>query len=90
MTPPTQAQSAGTHSVQLAALVSIPKANEAWQTLVARVPDILANKKPIVVPGIVHGRTFYRLRLGGFASGSDADKFCARLKTRHVKCYVPK
>lgn len=89
MTAPRQAASAGPYAVQLAALTSMPKANEAWQTLVARVPTILANRRPIVVPAQVKGQTYYRLRLGGFASAAAANDFCARLKSRHVSCYVP-
>ena len=87
--PPKQAASAGPHDIQLGALVSMAKANEAWQILLARVPDLLAGRTPVVVPGTVNGRTFYRLRLGGFASAASAAAFCDRLKTRHVACYVP-
>ncbi|HQT59587.1 SPOR domain-containing protein [Acidiphilium sp.] len=87
--PPKQAASAGPHDIQLGALVSMAKANEAWQILLARVPDLLAGRSPVVVPGTVNGQTFYRLRLGGFASAADAAAFCDRLKARHVACYVP-
>ncbi|MHB1303653.1 MAG: SPOR domain-containing protein [Acidiphilium sp.] len=87
---PQQATSAGPHAVQLAALISMRKADAAWQTLVARVPDILGGKQPVVVPGKVRGTTFYRLRLGGFASANAAAGFCARLKSRGVTCYIPK
>lgn len=89
ITTPRQATSSGAFAIQLAALTSMPKANEAWQTLLARVPDLLAGRKPVVVPGQVKGRTYYRLRLGGFTSAAAADDFCARLKSRHVSCYVP-
>lgn len=87
---PVAAVGSGTFSVQLAALNSMPKADQAWQTLVARVPDILSAEKPVVVPGLVHGRTFYRLRLDGFATNAAAAGFCARLKARGVTCYIPK
>ena len=87
--PPKQAASAGPHDIQLGALVSMAKADEAWQILLARVPDLLAGRTPVVVPGTVNGQTFYRLRLGGFASAAAAAAFCDRLKTRHVACYVP-
>lgn len=90
MTAPTQVTTSGAYAVQLAALNSMPKADQAWQTLVARVPDILSTEKPVVVPGVVHGRTFYRLRLDGFATAAAATSFCARLKSRGVTCYIPK
>ncbi|MCF3947079.1 SPOR domain-containing protein [Acidiphilium iwatense] len=90
MYAPTQAASTGPYAVQLAALTSMAKANQAWQTLVARVPDILDSEKPLVVPGVIRGETFYRLRLAGFASASAAATFCARLKSRGVTCYIPK
>ncbi|HEX7389027.1 MAG TPA: SPOR domain-containing protein [Acidiphilium sp.] len=87
---PTQVAGTGPYAVQLAALTSMAKANEAWQTLVARVPGILGKEKPVVVPGVVRGQTFYRLRLGGFASAGAATAFCDRLKSRGVTCYIPK
>lgn len=87
---PTQVAGTGPYAVQLAALTSMAKANEAWQTLVARVPGILGKEKPVVVPGVVRGQTFYRLRLGGFSSAGAATAFCDRLKSRGVTCYIPK
>lgn len=87
---PIQTSGSGPYAVQLAALTSMAKASQAWQTLVARVPDILGGEKPVVVPGKVRGETFYRLRLAGFASASAAATFCARLKSRGVTCYMPK
>lgn len=90
VTPPAMAEHAGPFAVQLAALTSRPKADAAWQTLLARVPDLLAGRKPVVVPGNVKGRTYYRLRLGGFQTAAAAADFCARLKVRHVSCYIPK
>jgi cell division septation protein DedD len=89
-TTPSAAPTSGPYAVQLAALTSMAKADEAWQVLVARVPDILGSQKPVVVPGVVHGTTFYRLRLDGFASAQAAGDFCARLKSRGVTCYLPK
>ncbi|MCW8306106.1 SPOR domain-containing protein [Acidiphilium sp. PA] len=90
ITPPTQATGSGPYAVQLGALDSMAKANQAWQTLVARVPDILGSQKPVVVPGTVHGKVFYRLRLVGFANAAAAGNFCDRLKSRGVTCYIPK
>jgi cell division protein FtsN len=90
MTAPTQTTHSGPYAVQLGALNTMAKADQAWQTLVARVPDILGIQKPVVVAGVVRGETFYRLRLDGFASAKDADSFCTRLQSRGVKCYIPK
>lgn len=89
-TAPAQTTGSGAYAVQLAALTSMAKADQAWQVLVARVPDILGNQKPVVVPGLVHGNTFYRLRLEGFPTAKAAGTFCARLKSRGVTCYLPK
>jgi hypothetical protein len=90
ITPPTQATSSGPYAVQLGALTTMAKADQAWQTLVARVPDILGDQKPVVVAGVVRGTTFYRLRLDGFATAAAATGFCDRLKSRGVTCYIPK
>lgn len=90
MHSPTPATTAGPYAVQLAALNSEQKADQAWQTLVARIPDILSARKPVVVPGVIHGATFYRLRLGGFPTSIAAADFCSRLKSRGITCYIPK
>lgn len=88
--PASSPQSAGSISIQLAALTSKPKADAAWRALLARAPTLLSGRTPDIVTGTVDGRTYYRLRLGGFTTAAAAADFCAKLRTRHVSCYIPK
>ena len=52
---------------------------------------VLAGKEPVVVRADLGTKgIFYRVRLVGFDSQSDAGSECARLKSKGVKCFVSK
>lgn len=87
---PGMASSAGAHTVQFAALTSKKGAMTAWQHLTARVPGLFQGKTPVIVPGSVKGKTYYRLRIGGFATAGAAQDFCAKAKAKGISCYVPR
>lgn len=74
--------------VQLAALNSQPAANQAWQTLTARMPDLLANRSPVIQRATVNGHVFWRLRIAGFASDQAAKQFCATVRTEGAACEI--
>jgi cell division septation protein DedD len=51
----------------------------------------LASKEPVVVRADLGAKgVFYRVRLVGFDSQSEASSECSRLKSRGVKCYISK
>ena len=51
----------------------------------------LASKDPVVVRADLGTKgVFYRIRLVGFDSQSDANSECAKLKSKGVKCYISK
>ena len=74
--------------VQLAALVSEELAKAEWQRLEHKMPSLLAGHRPEVTRFERDGRTFWRLRTGGFASAADAGDFCEKMKAQKLACAV--
>jgi cell division septation protein DedD len=61
-----------------------------WNKLKSR-HDILADLKPMVQRADLGSKgVYYRLRLGGFDSSTDARSLCSKLKSRGIACFVSK
>lgn len=77
-------------AVQLVSASTEDAAWASWEKMKAR-NKALAAKKPVVVRADLGAKgVFYRVRLVGFDSQSDASSECSRLKSRGVKCYISK
>ena len=77
---------AGTKLVQLGAFESPGQAMAEWQRLTARFSELLATRDPVVQQAQSGGRTFYRLRTGGFADLADARRLCSALVAADAPC----
>lgn len=82
-TPPTP----GT-SVQIAAVDSEPAAQTEWQRLQKRLPDLLADRRPLLQKAERDGRTIWRVRVPGFADVADATAFCTKVRARGANCAI--
>ncbi len=77
-------------SVQLASATTEASAWSTWKTMQAR-NKALASQSPVVVRADLGAKgVFYRVRLVGFDSQSDAGNACAKLKSKGVKCFISK
>ncbi len=90
-TPAEPAQAArvgsGGAMVQLAALSSEQAAKTAWQNLNRRIPGLLDGHQPVFVKVSHGGKTFWRLRTGGFRDEAQARAFCRTVKAKGLGCF---
>lgn len=77
-------------SVQVASATTEDAAWSSWKKMQGRY-KVLNGKEPVVVRADLGAKgVFYRVRLVGFDSQSEAGSECAMLKSRGVKCFVSK
>ena len=74
--------------VQLAATQDEPSAASTWASLQKKYPDLLGDKKPVIIPAVVNGQSVWRLRVSGFPSTDAAKSFCAQLTAKGAQCAV--
>ncbi|OYV33790.1 MAG: hypothetical protein B7Z81_10905 [Acidocella sp. 20-61-6] len=82
---PPAGQTAGS-AVQFAALNSPIEAERAWRHLQDSAPALFKGRMPEIEPAQVKGRTFYRLRLGGFPGKAAAARFCGEVLASGSAC----
>jgi Flp pilus assembly protein TadD len=79
---------AGGLMVELSSEVSSAAAEAAWTRLRQQMPDLLADRQPILLRSENAGLVVWRLRTAGFTGAQDAEGFCRAAKARGVGCVV--
>jgi len=74
--------------VQLSSSTSSDAAAAEWLRLQKHLPDLLADRRPIVVRSETAGRVLWGVRTAGFAGLAEATAFCGAVKERGTSCYV--
>ena len=74
--------------VQLGALSSEASALAEWQKLSKGAPDVFASHQPAVQKTERDGKTFWRLRTGGFTDMADATTFCTKVRAKGGACTI--
>lgn len=84
---PAAAAPAGGATVQLASMASQELAQREWERLQRLLPDLLANREPIIRVSTSNDRTYYRISV---AAGDrvEAAALCAEIKNRSLDCLV--
>ncbi len=72
--------------VQLASLNSQTAAEAQWSKLASDNPALFGSRQPDIQTAVVNGKTYYRLRTGGFASKADAARFCGEVSAAGSTC----
>lgn len=76
----------GSAMVQIGAFDSDALAKGEWSRVSGKFGALFAGKSRVVQEAQSGGRTFWRLRAGGFASKDEARRFCAALIAEGVDC----
>jgi hypothetical protein len=74
--------------VQLAALPTEQAAMTEWDRLSKKLPDMLASRRPAVSRVEHDGKTYYRLRTGGFTDVAQATSFCQHVREKGLGCSI--
>ncbi len=87
---PAPAQPVGgrPYQVQVAALGSEAEAQRMWESVSTRYAGIIEGRESLIVRFDRGDRVFFRLRLAGFASSSEATLFCTRLRAASQPCFT--
>jgi len=76
----------GSAMVQIGAFDSDALAKGEWQRVSGKFGNLFSGKSRVVQEAQSGGRTFWRLRAGGFESKDEARRFCAALIAGGVDC----
>lgn len=74
--------------IQLGSLDREANAHALWERLAARLPGLLRERTPAISETDLQGRSFWRLRTGGFASRREAGTFCQRVRAQGQDCWA--
>lgn len=83
---PVKVASSGGPVVQIGAFDSNAVAESEWNRLSGKFGSLFSGKGQLIQQHKSNGRTFWRLRVAGFDSGSDAQSFCAAMKAGGTDC----
>lgn len=83
----TTAQLAGKHTIQLAAMGSLPKVQAFWQKLQATQSQLVKHYSARYEQDTSANNTIYRLKLGEFDSQQQAIKVCDGLLAQGIPCF---
>ncbi|RJE79514.1 SPOR domain-containing protein [Paracoccus sp. JM45] len=84
--PAVVASSANGPVVQVGAFDSSAIAQNQWARLSGKNSSLFSGKSPVIQQHDSNGRSFWRLRVAGFGSLSEARQFCSALKTSGTDC----
>lgn len=74
--------------VQLAALPSEDAARSEWERLEHKMPDLLGKRQPALSKFDRDGKTYWRLRTGGFSDVAQATAFCEQVRAKGNGCSI--
>ncbi|HKM62078.1 MAG TPA: SPOR domain-containing protein [Acidisphaera sp.] len=86
--PPHAAAQPGATEVQLAAVASEDDAQKEWARLSHKAPELLGDRRPLVTRFERDGKTFFRVRTGGFADVAEATRFCEQARAKGLACSI--
>ena len=76
----------GTRLAQIGAFETPDLARAEWDRVAERFGSLMDGKRRVIQEAASGGRTFYRLRVEGFADVDEARRFCAALVAEQTNC----
>lgn len=76
------------YALQVASIPDKSQLPVVWQELYAQNPDLLADLQPNFQHAFVNNKDYYRLKLGGFETQTQAQTRCRQLKAAGISCLV--
>lgn len=76
----------GTRLAQIGAYDDADTARREWDRAASRHAALFEGKARVIQPATSVGRTFYRLRVHGFATEDDSRRFCAAIESGDLRC----
>jgi cell division septation protein DedD len=87
---PAATASSGGFLVQLSSQKTEAEASASFRSLQAKFPNELGGRRPVIRRADLGSKgVFYRTMVGPFASGQEANEFCANYKAAGGHCVVP-
>ena len=88
---PTQSTAAGSgYVLQIGSYTSEAEANASWQTYKQSHASVAGFSADIKAADLGAKGTWYRLRVGPFATLGEANAACAKLKAQGARCFPAK
>jgi hypothetical protein len=84
----SQTPSNAQYAVQVASIPDKSQLPVVWQELYTKNPNLLGDLQPNFQHAWVNNKDYYRLKLGGFATQTEAQARCRQLKAAGVTCLV--
>ncbi|MDP2086086.1 MAG: SPOR domain-containing protein [Gemmobacter sp.] len=76
----------GTRLAQIGAYDDAETARREWDRAATRHAALFEGKARVIQPATSVGRTFYRLRVQGFATEDDSRRFCSAIESGDLRC----
>jgi hypothetical protein len=81
-------QADANYALQLASITELRGLPKVWNQMLNKNPTLLANLEPNFQKTNVKNTDYYRLKVGGFSTQSEASQKCSDLKAVGVACLV--
>lgn len=83
-----QGSPGGRFRVQLAAVREEDDARRAWSQFQEQLGSTVAGLEPFIERAETGNGIFYRVQIGSFAEGGEAEQLCLELKKQETSCFV--
>jgi hypothetical protein len=85
--PPKEISIEKMHAIQLGSMTDKSSIKTTWVALTKVHSNLLSGLTPVYEEAVLRGKTFYRLKAGGFETEAQAIQLCNKLELLNVSCF---